>query len=48
MLLSRCSLQGATIGAAMDESLMDNHPMFDNAQFDPHTHSVTMAEPGLM
>lgn len=33
--------------AAMDESLMDNHPLFDDAGFDPATHTMTMAEPGL-
>ncbi len=33
--------------AAMDESLMDNAPIFDAASFDPETHCLTMAEPGL-
>jgi len=33
--------------AAMDESLMDNHPLFDDAGFDSRTHTMTMAEPGL-
>jgi putative isomerase len=33
--------------AAMDESFMDNAPIFDAAGFDPETHTLTMAEPGL-
>lgn len=33
--------------AAMDESLMDNHPMFDDAGFDDAAHTMTMADPGL-
>jgi putative isomerase len=33
--------------AAMDESFMDNAPMFDGAGFDSATHTLTMAEPGL-
>jgi putative isomerase len=33
--------------AAMDESFMDNAPIFDAAGFDPATHTLTMAEPGL-
>ena len=32
---------------AMDESFMDNAPIFDAAGFDPVTHTLTMAEPGL-
>jgi putative isomerase len=32
---------------AMDESFMDNAPIFDAAGFDPETHTLTMAEPGL-
>jgi putative isomerase len=32
---------------AMDESFMDNAPIFDAASFDPATHTLTMAEPGL-
>jgi putative isomerase len=32
---------------AMDESFMDNAPIFDGADFDPATHTLTMAEPGL-
>ena len=32
---------------AMDESFMDNAPIFDVAGFDPATHTLTMAEPGL-
>jgi len=32
---------------AMDESFMDNAPIFDAAGFDPATHTLTMAEPGL-
>jgi putative isomerase len=33
--------------AAMDESLMDNAPIFDEAAFNADTHTLTMAEPGL-
>ena len=33
--------------AAMDESFMDNAPVFDRADFDPRSHTLTMAEPGL-
>jgi putative isomerase len=33
--------------AAMDESLMDNAPIFDRAGFDPVAHTLTMTEPGL-
>lgn len=33
--------------AAMDESLMDNAPIFDDATFDETSHCLTMAEPGL-
>lgn len=32
---------------AMDESFMDNAPIFDRAGFDPETHTLTIAEPGL-
>lgn len=32
---------------AMDESFMDNAPIFDGAGFDPVVHTLTMAEPGL-
>jgi putative isomerase len=32
---------------AMDESFMDNAPIFDHAGFDPVAHTLTMAEPGL-
>ena len=32
---------------AMDESFMDNAPIFDSAGFDPAAHTLTMAEPGL-
>ena len=32
---------------AMDESFMDNAPIFDSAAFDPEAHTLTMAEPGL-
>jgi putative isomerase len=32
---------------AMDESFMDNAPIFDEAVFDPEAHTLTMAEPGL-
>ena len=32
---------------AMDESFMDNAPIFDSAGFDFATHTLTMAEPGL-
>jgi putative isomerase len=32
---------------AMDESFMDNAPIFDAAGFDTETHTLTMAEPGL-
>ncbi|MBW4022691.1 MAG: hypothetical protein HIU92_06035 [Proteobacteria bacterium] len=32
---------------AMDESFMDNAPIFDEAAFDPAAHTLTMAEPGL-
>ena len=32
---------------AMDESFMDNAPIFDRAGFDPDAHTLTMAEPGL-
>jgi putative isomerase len=32
---------------AMDESFMDNAPIFDAAGFDPVAHTLTMAEPGL-
>ncbi|MCB8875989.1 MGH1-like glycoside hydrolase domain-containing protein [Acidisoma silvae] len=32
---------------AMDESFMDNAPIFDNAGFDTDAHTMTMAEPGL-
>jgi putative isomerase len=32
---------------AMDESFMDNAPIFDTAGFDPATHTLTMTEPGL-
>ena len=31
----------------MDESFMDNAPVFDRASFDPDAHTLTMAEPGL-
>lgn len=33
--------------AAMDESFMDNAPIFDHAGFDAQAHTLTMAEPGL-
>ncbi|GAB0118011.1 MGH1-like glycoside hydrolase domain-containing protein [Acidisoma sp. 7E03] len=33
--------------AAMDESFMDNAPIFDDAAFDPATHRLDLAEPGL-
>ncbi len=33
--------------AAMDESLMDNAPIFDHAGFDPDANAMTLAEPGL-
>jgi len=33
--------------AAMDESLMDNAPIFDDAGFDPARDTMTVAEPGL-
>lgn len=33
--------------AAMDESFMDNAPIFDRAGFDPRRHTLTMTEPGL-
>lgn len=33
--------------AAMDESFMDNAPLFDRAVFDVEAHTLTMAEPGL-
>jgi putative isomerase len=33
--------------AAMDESFMDNAPIFDDSGFDPGMHTLTMAEPGL-
>lgn len=33
--------------AALDESFMDNAPVFDRASFDPDAHTLTMAEPGL-
>ncbi|HSU99271.1 MAG TPA: trehalase family glycosidase, partial [Roseiarcus sp.] len=33
--------------AAMDESFMDNAPVFDRADFDSDAHTLTMAEPGL-
>lgn len=33
--------------AAMDESMMDNAPIFDGAGFDPVAHTMSMAEPGL-
>jgi putative isomerase len=33
--------------AAMDESFMDNAPVFDRASFDPDAHTLSMAEPGL-
>jgi putative isomerase len=32
---------------AMDESFMDNAPIFDESGFDPGVHTLTMAEPGL-
>jgi putative isomerase len=32
---------------AMDESFMDNAPIFDRAGFDSEAHTLTMAEPGL-
>jgi putative isomerase len=32
---------------AMDESFMDNAPIFDEAGFDAEAHTLTMAEPGL-
>lgn len=32
---------------AMDESFMDNAPIFDRAGFDADAHTLTMAEPGL-
>ena len=33
--------------AAMDESFMDNAPVFDRAGFDADAHTLTMADPGL-
>ncbi|GAB0114806.1 MGH1-like glycoside hydrolase domain-containing protein [Acidisoma sp. C75] len=33
--------------AALDESFMDNAPIFDSAQFDASAHTLSMAEPGL-